>query len=220
MTDISNWNFYYKMTDKNPKSTSNLMYTPLINPEGNIMCMLWDEKSSYQKNNKNLTKDLIDFFFVRELKYINIFQKYNWAPRLLDVEDNKIFIEFSENSMNKIQYSGEKLIPSWKEQLFQILKDIDDAGYYKMSLYPHCFYIVDDTIRTIDFYACIEKNDCFIQRNKIEGMIGSDSTGRFDGSTIGDKIDFRIFIKKTMCEHLASVWNDNPFPEFYKRLYD
>ena len=104
MLDISSWEYFYKMDYAYGYNTaSNLLYTPKISPDGSVMAMIYDEKQEYQHENIGLTKELTDFFFEREIKYLKIFQKYDWAPTLLDVDyDNRIlFIEFNKETLIK-----------------------------------------------------------------------------------------------------------------------
>jgi hypothetical protein len=225
MTDISDWKYFYKI-DQGFLCSTNVMYTPLINPSGTIMCMLWDEHSEYQNDNPNiLSADLINFFFKRELESIKKFQSYSWAPKLLDVNerDRKIFIEWNNNTINHILYNSNcnlnDYCPTWKEQIFQILKDIIATGYYKMALYPHCFYIDNGIIKTFDFYSCVGIKERYIPRAVLEGMIGMSSVDRFDkATTLDNQIDFEIFFRDTLNIQLAKYWPDNPFPNFYKKL--
>lgn len=225
--NVASWKYFYKLDYINGHDVeTNMLYTPLISPDGNVMCMWYDETSPYQSHNTQLSKEVIDFFFEREVKYLQALQEYEWAPRLLelDIPNRKIFIEFNKESLNyPLVEKGRSLdleYPDWKDQIFNILKDLNDAGYYKMSIYPHCFFA--DTagkIKTIDFYACVEKADCKIEKRKLAGMIGGDSTSRFDAATVGDSIDFGVFLKTTMLTHLGNTWiHDNPFPEFYKDI--
>ena len=218
MTDISNWEYVYKIKN-GVHETTNLLYTPKMNKEGTVLCMNWNV-DPYQTN-VNLTEDLLDFFFEREIKYLSEFQTHSWCPKILDVESKKIFIEWNKESLNHIINSERRLdnvMMDWKEKLLTILKDIDDLGFYKMSLYPHCFFIKDNQLKIIDFYACIEKDHPYIERSKIEGMIGSGSVEFFNNATTNGIIDFSIFFKSTLLHRLSSTWPDNPFPNFYNEL--
>jgi hypothetical protein len=223
--NIDNWKYLYKIAEGGTTHTTNLLYTPMVNLKETIMCLIYDEEHEYQKDSSGLTKDLIDFFFEREVKYLEIFQSYRWAPKLLDVnfKSRTIFTEFFPNTINRILMDKNRNLdieyPDWKDQIFAMLKDIDQAGYYKMALYPHCFFFDKNSqLKTIDFYSCVEKDNCLIPRNKVEGLIGGDSTGRFDTATVNGNVDFEIFFKTTMLTHLAQRWPDNPFPNFYKEL--
>jgi hypothetical protein len=223
---MNKWNYFYKIHyAKGTPSSSNMVYTPMINEDGNILCMLFDERSDYQQYNPSLTKDLVDFFFEREVKYLTECQKFDWAVKLIDIDyDNrKIFIEFSKDTINHIMFNDnnlDEICPDWKDQLFTIMKDLKDAGYYKMALYPHCFFIKDGKLKAFDFYSCVDQDNPFIERSKIAGMIGPDSGGRFDNATVDGVIDFRGFFKHTLLTHLSNSWANNPFAEIYKKLYE
>jgi hypothetical protein len=219
---MDNWKCLYKIDYEHGHNvTTNMLYTPMVNPEGNIMCMIWDADNSYQHENINLSSELVDFFFNREVKHLKLMQNFLWAPKLIDIKDNKIFIEWNKESLNHILMSGRSLdkeCPDWKEQIFNIVKDILNIGYYKVALYPHCFFLKDGIIKTIDFYSCVGIEERYIARENLNGMIGSESSDRFNLATIGDYVDFKKFFEITMTQHLGKNWIDNPFPEFYKRL--
>lgn len=222
------WNYLFKM-DYTYKDlcVTNLLYTPRLNPEKTIMCMIYDETQEYQKKNKGIGKKLIDFFFERELKFLKIFQGKGWCPKLLHVnyDDREIYIEFNKETFNNPilidDRDLDKECPDWEEQVFSMLKEIDSLGYYKLALYPHCFFLDDNKkIKTIDFYSVIEKDNCKLDRSVIEGMIGRESTDRFNQATSDGMVDFSVFFKQTMMKHLDTRWHRNPFPEFYKKLIE
>ena len=223
---MDNWKYYYKMTRGNTWDTTNLLYTPIVNPGETIMCMQYDENSPYQKN-KRLTKEVVDFFFEREVKFLTKFQGYNWAPKLLDVnvDTRSVFVEFDgTNTINRILMTeGRDLdveYPDWKTQMFAFLSDLTQAECYKMALYPHCFFFDrNKQLKTFDFYSCVEKSNSLIPRTIIEKLIGGDSTTRFDNATEGDNINFEVFFKNTVMHHLDERWPDNPFPEYFKKIY-
>ena len=229
MTDISNWTCYYKHyhTDGN-LCTSNVLYTPLVNPEGSVMCMLWDESHPYQKDNTSLTKDLVNFFFEREVKYLTRFQQFPWAAKILDLDipNRRIFIEWNKETVNNILYDklGRSLdheCPTWKTQMFEILSSIVKLEHYKLSLYPHCFFISKDgSLKAFDFYSTVDQEDRYIEKSKIQGMIGPQSSHRFDEVCTNGVLDLGMFFTNTLSTQLSIYWPDNPFPEFKKRLFD
>jgi hypothetical protein len=186
--------------------------------------MLWDANSEYQSLRK-LTDELVDFFFQREIYYLIQFQGMPWCPRLLEFyrEKKQIFIEWNEKSLNHIIFEDnnlDELCPNWKDQMFNILQDIVGQGYYKMALYPHCFYLdKNNKIKTFDYYSCISSSNPYLARSKIEGMIGDNSFGRFDEATADGMVNFELFFKRTMSTHLSKSWPDNPFEDIYKKLY-
>jgi hypothetical protein len=200
------------------------MYTPLINPEKTVMCMLWDNRSPYQSE-RTLSKDLIDLFLKREIEFLTKLQGYSWAPTLFEIQDNKIFIEWHKESLNHIVFGGrnlDQICPTWHKQIYQILYDLKSAGFYKMALYPHCFFLdKHNNIKTIDFYSCAYMSDPFIDIASIKEMIGGESADRFKrATTVDGKLDFRIFFKDTMLNHLNTLWPDSPFGNFYRDIFD
>ena len=221
---MKDWTPFYKIRS-GIYSTTNLLYAPMINPEGNIMCMDWSLDNAYHTGNTGRTPELIDFFFSREVTYLNMFKDYDWAPNIIDIDDKKIYIEWNKETLNTLLFvyntSVDTVCPDWKEQQYAILKDLRDAGYYKMSLYPHCFFLdKNNKLKTFDFYGCVEIANPFIERKQIEGIIGNESGGRFDDATENGMINFSKFFKYTLLTHLSKTWPDNPFPEHYKKLYD
>jgi hypothetical protein len=220
----SDWNYLYKIVEGNPWVTTNLLYTPTVNSEGTLLCMDWNKNSEYQKD-RIFTDELLEFFFDREIKYLEKFQNYDWAPQIMDINlrTKRICIEWNNRSLNHIIFGGGKLdqeCPNWKFQIYNMLSDIKNTSHIKNALYPHCFFIgKDNKIKTIDFYSCVSEADPFISYKQIEGMIGTQSVERFITATTDGMIDFRKFFKITMLDHLGKTWPDNPFPEFYKKLY-
>jgi hypothetical protein len=225
MIDTSDWVYVFKTLPDGSQRPTNMVYTPMTNRSNDILCMNWNIDRNYQTNTA-VTSDLIDFLFQREIKYFSVFQGHDWCPKIIDIDipARKIFLEWNPNTCNKIIFADGKnlshVCPDWKQQMFGIIQDIRDRGYYKMALYPHCFFIDQDlTLKTIDFYGCVESSHPFVERKSIEDMIGPDSGGRFDLATQGDLINFEILFKHTMLTHLSTVWPDNPFPEYFGSLY-
>jgi hypothetical protein len=224
---MNNWIPYYKIDPiENRLTRHNMLYTPLVNPEGNIMCMLWDADSGYQTRygpRPEFTQELVDFFFNRELTHLEIFKDYSWAPEIVDIDvsGKKIFYKWYGETLNNVVYDSSrnlnKEIPTWKKQLEIILNDIYKIGYMKMSLYPHCHYLDNSgNIHTMDFYGCAPCSDPFIEVSKLYGMIGPRSNERFEEATTNGIVDLTFFFKRAMTHYIK--WPEDPLPEIYKRI--
>lgn len=229
MIDTTDWQYCYKLGYKFAEVTAtNMLYTPKMNAEGNIMCMSWDAHDPYQSENTRITDELIDFFFQREVVHLQVFKDYPWAPKIIEIDmiNKKVFIEWNTETCNHIimgdnRKTLDEVCPDWKEQLFTILKDITDAGYYKMALYPHCFFLDEhNKLKTFDFYSCISSKERYLELSKIEGMIGELSVERFSRATTNGIIDFDVFFKETLLSHLGNQWPVDPFPEFYNKIFN
>jgi len=227
--DITEWKNYYKLeVDGINTGTSNLLYTPKLNLDKNIMCMSWDFNDPYQLigdfERPYYTPELVKTFFQREIKYIEVFKKYSWAPNIIDIDEQKqrVFFEFPGYTCNNIIYGKKNKLEDyaldWKLQIVEILKDIIDAGYYKMTLYPHCFFFDNGKLKTFDFYACIEQSNPYFDQETIKGFQGRESNFRFVEALSGGVIDFSIFFKQALKEHVK--WPDDILLNFYNENFN
>ena len=136
-----------------------------------------------------------------------------------------MFIEWNNESLSYVvndpNRSIDKELPDWKHQLKEILKEFYSAGYYKMSLYPHCFFIdKNKQIKTIDYYAVVPHNEPYIEYKLIEGVVGEHGKYRFDKSTDNGLLDINKFHEITVNTHNDTYWPYNPFKEVYKEIYN
>ena len=224
--NIDNWNFYYKIDPVELRSVrSNMLYTPLINPEGNVFCMDWNPKSDYQLKHgpRENFPELLNFFFDREVENLLIFKGYQWSPEIVDIDLNKkqIFFKWYGETCNNIIYNRRDLskeCTSWQQQLYSIIKEIFNLGYYKPSLYPHCFFIDSEgLLRTFDFYACVPRSHSLIKFDLISSMVGPHSLVRFNEAMKGEYVDVEILFKRAL-EHYIK-WPDDALLKIYHKLY-
>lgn len=219
---MNSWNYLYKIDYHDfTLCKTNLLYTPTVNSDGSVMCIDYSHDPIYQKNNSSIGNELLEFFFEKEVRYIKQFQGNSWAPKLIDIQGTKIYIEFNVESLNNILLSNRKLdkeLPNWKEQLLDIMLDIDALGYYKLALYPHSFFIgKDGNLKVLDFYTFVEKSNPMVPYEFIKGMVGNMSRHRFEEAMLGNYIDFSVFFDEALRTHLSDYWKEsNPFPDILK----
>lgn len=221
------WEYLFKI---NPYDftlcSTNVLYVPTLNEDKTVMCMHFDEDAEEYMQGSCVprTLDLEEQWFRRELKYLTIFQGQPWCPNILHVDERnrKIYIEYHKETINHICFDENRNLndeyPDWKEQLFDVIKSIMDQGYYKCSLYPHCFYFDEHKVlKTIDFYATIEKDNHMMHKDIITPIIGVDSHHRYIEAQRGDYYDFEYFYKRTIQQHLT--WPEDVMHGFYKDLF-
>jgi len=225
--NTSNWKYYYKRTAIHDIASSNMLYSPLMNSDKNILCKHYCIDEDYQGVQPGMTQEIVDFFYEREVQFLEKLQHLNCTPKLLEIDraNNKVFIEWNTETLAQIIFDPSRSIdnelPNWKDQLYSIVKELKDSGHYKLALYPHCFFInKDGVLKTIDYYSVVPHDDYFIERNLIEGMIGDEGSYRFDRVELIDGIlDLKEFFNLTMKVHLPKYWPDCPFPDFFNKLY-
>ena len=186
-------------------NSTNLIYAPSVTD--NVLCMDFADVN-YHKS--LLSTKIRDYFFERELANLKKFKDHMWCPNLLGIQGKKIFLEFGVETLNNIVLDKTRNIdnecPDWQNQIQSTLDDIKKQQYYKVTLYPHCFFILNGIIKTIDFYGCVAFEDRMMPLDIIREMIGKDSVDRFAEATVSDKIDFEIFYNKLLTRHLFKYW--------------
>jgi len=203
------WEYLYKIDYKDYSFCStNLLYAPSINKEKNILRMDFAD-NIYHRN--TLSEQIRNYFFEQEVAGLETFRKYSWCPNLLDVQGKQIFLDLgAHETLNHIVMDESRNLDKecidWKSQIRTVLADIEKAEYYKVTLYPHCFAISNNIIKTIDFYGCVGFKNKMIPLEFIKEMIGKDSIDRFAEATVGNKIDFEIFYNKLFTHHLVKYW--------------
>jgi hypothetical protein len=229
--NITDWSPYYKINPDNGRLIeSNLIYTPLVSPDGKTFCMNFDHTHPYQNEEvKNYlqdrpfyTKEMVKFYFDREVRYREIFRNSTWAPKVLSIDYDRqlIFFRWSGKTCNNIIYDGLGLdveCSDWRQQLSSIIKDIVTSGYYKITLYPHCFFVEDGILKVMDFYGCIEQSNPFINIEMVKGLIGKNSVNRFEEALHGTDLDIGFMFKRALTTFVK--WPDDYLSTIYQDLY-
>lgn len=227
MTDTSKWDYYYKLTPSKVFNTSNLLYSPRVNPEQNVMCMHYIADTAY-RNDPPINEDLLQWFFEREVKFLKDLSHLKSTPTVYDVDlkNRKVFIEWNKETLSQVLFTDGRSIdeefPDWKEQIRDFLISNKENKFYKMAMYPHCFYkSKDNVLKSIDYYSVVPYSERFIERKVIEGIIGKDGAYRFDESTDNaGYIDFKKFFEITVTRHLSMYWPNSPFNDIFREIYN
>ena len=152
-------------------------YEPYINKQKTVLCLNFTCNNLYA--NKLLREKTIDFFFERELTNLQLFQSYEWCPKILDIDLNKkqIFIDFDGILCNRLET---KEIESFIDQAKSVVKTLALQGFGKISMHSHCFYVTEHgNLRTIDFFSCFPLNDSLVSSEIVEDILSSDSVLTF-----------------------------------------
>lgn len=227
MTDTSDWKYYYKLNPDGTPTDSNMLYSPKTNLEQNVMCMHYCTDIQYRNDSTNITEDLLQWFFEREVKFLDNLSHLKTTPKVYEVDftNRKVFIEWNKETLSQIVFDKTRNLdielPDWQTQLKDFLIVCKNNNFYKMAMYPHCFYISPDKIlKTIDYYSVVPYSERFIERKVIEGIIGPDGAYRFDESTDeSGYIDFKKFFEITVTRHLSRYWPTPVFDKIFKEIY-
>jgi hypothetical protein len=118
-------------------------------------------------------------WFDRELKGIGMISDKEYSPNVLDVNVSKLSITVEHGiNLNHALYEKIKLPENWKQQVLDVVKDLEESLIYKLNLYPHTFIFVNDKVKLIDLYACAGAHEK-IKYNTIESLVQPSSKERF-----------------------------------------
>ena len=227
VTDTSDWAYYYKLTASKVLNTSNMLYSPRVNPEQTVMCMHYSADAEYRKNEKPIDDYLLQWFFEREVKFLKELSHLKTTPAVYDIDlkNRKIFIEWNKETLSQVLFTDERNLDEefdgWQNQIRDFLIATKEHKFYKMAMYPHCFFkSKDGVLKTIDYYSVVPYSERFIERKVIEGIIGKDGAYRFDESTDSNGyLDFKTFFEITVTRHLDIYWPNSPFGDIFKEIY-
>lgn len=222
------WNPYLKLDENGYPCMAQQTYEPLISSDGKTFCKNYSWPNNYQyreTNNRPLyTKEVVDWFWANELKWIQHFKDKPYAPEILEVDlvNKKIFLKWYDVSCNQVIYSGKKWSKAnWYKQIKNIILDQYTEGVYKLTMYPHCHYIDNhEQMRAIDWYGCVPIENPYIQERYMQGIIHETAKFRLaeTGSVVNNLINLEKMFKRSLSTHV--LWGDANMSYIYKEIFD
>lgn len=225
MHTIDNWVPYLKYHE-GQLGMAQQTYEPLISPDGKTFCANYDWQNRYQRRDGDrplYTKDVCDYFFEQEVKYIKLFSNKSYAPEVIDIDEHRkrIFIKWYNNSCNHTIYGDMMIDLRWFEMIRNIVIDQYQSGYYKLTMYPHCHYIDNfGNMRAIDWYGVVPVQYPYIEEQYMEAIIHD--SARFRLAETGDRkhnlINLEIMFKRSLGTHVK--WGKQDMSYIYKEIFD
>ena len=224
---ISDWKPFYKYDNNGTYNCmSQQTYEPLTSPDGKTFCANYDWQNTYQRiwqpDRVGYTQDVVEYFFNKEVEYVTRFKNKQYAPDILDIDyvNKRIFYSWG-NSCNALIYGNKGTMPKdWQDQVSNMLLDAYNNGVYKLTMYPHCFYVdADDLMHTIDWYGCVEVADPFIETKYMDGIIHSTAQFRLDetGELVNGKYNLGKMFKQSLGKHVD--WYGQNMGWIYKEIF-
>ena len=87
MNLTTDWKYYYKLNFLQKKIPSNLLYSPKMNPSGDVLCIQYCQDNNYRNYDNYIPDEVIDFFYKRELKFLLEFQNFEFTPKIIDYSE-------------------------------------------------------------------------------------------------------------------------------------
>lgn len=192
---IEYWNNFYKH-ESGTLAIANMVYEPLINPNKDIFKMNFNANTYFV--NTNMTEDLRQNWFSREINYIEKLKHKPYAPEINNIDHRNRTIEFKwyDRSVSKMIHTGEiSTVSNWQQQIKDILSDLLAENIRKSNLYPHTFYMDNSNrIRIMDLYGCSSAEDRYVSKELLKSILFDPNHPRFAQSLVGELYDtFKLY---------------------------
>lgn len=160
------YQYYYNNVPGKGPCRNNLIYTSLINRDATEFCMWFHNDSGYhQGHNEVVDPALMGMKFHREQKFLMWMtaEHKHMVPEItrLNLDERKIHfaiqgVDFWEQSHGK---TYEDVLPDWQEQMLYILETHKKLGIYKYSLHPSSYFVIDGTLRNVNYFFAYRKDE-------------------------------------------------------------
>lgn len=153
--------YYYNHVPGEEPSRNNLIYTSLMSTDKKTFVQWYHNDTEYHKGqNEIVDPALMDEKWSRELLYLQQMSLYNphMVPKIAEIDLNKrkIYLEvdgvdfWNKAGCNIANYK--KILPDWQEQMLAIIKAHKALGWYKFSMHPSSYFIVNGQLKSINYF--------------------------------------------------------------------
>jgi hypothetical protein len=166
---ITDMDYYYNRSPGQTPWRNNLIYTSLISSDKKVFCQWYFNDGIYHKDqNQVIDPSLMQIKWEREVYYLLSMSKAypDLVPNILDIdyENRKIFLEvdgvdFWQRSLDRDNCSFDEILPDWQDQMLNIVKAHRNMGYYKYSMHPSSYFIVNNKLKSINYFFTYNKDE-------------------------------------------------------------
>ncbi len=224
--------YYYNNVPGKGPVRNNLIYTSLISKDKQTFVQWYYNDTDYHKGkNKVVDSSLMDEKWEREVKYLcKVRDTYpNYVPDILDIDhkQRKIYLKidgvdfWQRHYDNKCSY--DEVLPSWREQILNIVQAHKNLGIYKYSMHPSSYFLVDGQLKSINYFFAYSDQEGPISINQVISHISEE---RLDGARLlleskGLTFDTPIDLKTFQLLIFESFKTNFPsdFSEELKKIY-
>ena len=177
------YEYYYNDVPGKGLCRNNLIYTSLISKDKKTFCQWYHNDTDYHKGqNQVVDPGLMNEKWLREVNFIT--QMRNKFPDLvpnitnIDFVNKKIYLDIDGDDFwqqaDPIKQDYDSVLPNWREQMLAIFKAHKALGIYKYSLHPSSYFIVDDQLKSINYFFCYRDQDPAISLRDVMSHISQD----------------------------------------------
>ena len=155
-----NYSYYYNNVPGDGLCRNNLIYTSLISNDKKTFVQWYHNDSEYHKGMNTVDPELMDVKWKREIHFLHNMQCHfpDMVPAILDINipERKIYlaidgVDFWQQSLDR-NCGFDSVLPDWQEQMLDMFQAYKTHGWYKYSLHPSSYFIVDGKLKSINYF--------------------------------------------------------------------
>jgi hypothetical protein len=162
------YEYYYNNVPGQGPTRNNLVYTSLISSDKKTFVKWFHNDTDYHKGqNEVVDPKLMDSKFQRELHFLSNMAWHNpdMVPKILEVNipERKIYLSIDGlDFWNRADCSTENysnVLPDWQDQMLSIIQAHHERGWFKYSMHPSSYFVVDGQLKSINYFFCYSSNE-------------------------------------------------------------
>lgn len=225
--------YYYNNVPGKGLCRNNLIYTSLINKEKTVFQQWYHNDTEYHNGqNQIVDPKLMDEKWQREMHFLHNMAHFypSMVPEILEVSvpERKIYlkidgVDFWQQSLDSGK-SFDELLPDWREQMLDMFRAYKNLGWYKYSLHPSSYFVVDGKLKSINYFFTYNSTDAPISLRSIMSHISEDRQADLFPKMTSMGIDVDAITTHNQIQQLAFESFKTDFPsevmDIAKRIYD
>jgi hypothetical protein len=142
-------------------SRNNLIYTSLISEDKKTFVQWYFNDINYHKDqNEVVDPELMQSKWDREIFYLSQMSQHypDLVPKIknIDILEKKIYLEIDGldfwNRAGCLTENYDSVVPDWQEQMLNIIQAYKDLGWYKFSMHPSSYFVIDGKLKSINYF--------------------------------------------------------------------
>jgi|TARA_B110000483_G_scaffold135946_1_gene162657 hypothetical protein len=177
------YEYYYNNVPEKGLCRNNLIYTSLISNDKKTFCQWYYNDDGYHGgHNQVVDPRLMNEKFEREVRGLTLMKELGYGHLIpefdVDIKERKVYLTIDGPDMWELagctgkDYS--QVVPSWEDQMLEIMQAHKDIGMYKYSLHPSSYFIVDGQLKSMNYFFTYTDNDNNISVNDVLSHISED----------------------------------------------
>ena len=219
--------YYYNNVPGEGQSRNNLVYTSLISDDQKTFVKWYHNDTEYhQGKNQVIDPDKMEEKWHREMHFLHNMQYHNpeLVPEIqeVNVPERKIYLKIDGPDFwqraDYLQENYSKVLPDWQEQMLAIIQAHKDRGWYKYSMHPSSYFVVDGKLKSINYFFTYDESDPGISISSVQSHISTQRQEQLKQFTDSQGIDWDQQYPHKFIQQLAFDCFSNNYPkEFIER---